>query len=43
MKHLVALTADPLGELDVTLHDGDPVRVDRAEVGVLEEANEIGF
>ena len=33
--------ADPPGELDVLDHDGHPLRVDRAEVGVLEEVDEV--
>ncbi|CAL9098746.1 unnamed protein product, partial [Musa acuminata var. zebrina] len=37
------LTADPTGELDVLGHDGDPLGVDGAEVGVLEEADEVGL
>jgi len=31
------------GELDVLRHDGDAFRVDGAEVGVLEEADEVGY
>ena len=40
---LVALATDPLGKLDILLHDCDTVSVDGAKVGVLEEANEVGF
>ena len=38
-----ALSADPPGELDVTGHDGDTLGVDGAQVGVLEESNEVGL
>ena len=38
-----ALTTDSAGELDVLWHDGDSLGVDGAEVGVLEEANEVGL
>ncbi|CAL9192713.1 unnamed protein product, partial [Musa hybrid cultivar] len=37
------LTADPASELDVLGHDGYSLRMDRAEIGVLEEANQIGL
>ena len=37
------LAADPPGELDVLGHDGDPLGVDGAQVGVLEEAHEVGL
>ena len=40
---LAALTADAAGELDVLGHDGDPLGVDGAEVGVLEERDEVGL
>ena len=36
-------TYDPAGELDVLRHDGHALGVDRAEVGVLEEADEVGL
>ena len=42
-KRLRALTADAAGELDVLGHDGDTLGVDGAQVGVLEEADEVGF
>ena len=37
------LAADAARELDVLGHDGDALGVDSAEVGVFEEADEIGF
>ena len=37
------LSADPPGKLDVLGHDGDPLGVDGAEVGVLEEPDEVGL
>ena len=43
LSHLGALTADAAGQLHVLGHDSDPLRVDRAEVGVLEEANQVCF
>ena len=41
--HLRALATDAAGELDVLGHDGNTLGVDGAEVGVLEEANEVGL
>ena len=35
------LATDAAGELDVLGHNGDALGVDRAEVGVLEEANQV--
>uniref|UniRef100_M8B5A7 Uncharacterized protein n=1 Tax=Aegilops tauschii TaxID=37682 RepID=M8B5A7_AEGTA len=48
MKHkmfcrLGPLATDAAGELDVLGHDGDALGVDGAEVGVLEEADEVGL
>jgi len=40
---LGALSTDAAGELDVLGHDGDTLGVDGAQVGVLEEANEVGL
>jgi hypothetical protein len=40
---LVAFAADSLGKLNIALHNRDPIGVDGAEVGVLEEADEEGF
>ena len=42
-KRLRALTADAAGKLNVLGHDGDTLGVDGAQVGVLEEADEVGF
>ena len=41
MKHLSALATDAAGQLDVLRHDRDALGVDRAQVGVLEEANQV--
>ena len=35
------MAADPPGQLDVLGHDGDPLGVDGAHVGVLEEPHEV--
>ena len=40
---LSSLSTDPPGELDVLGHDGDPLGVDCAQVGVLEESNQVGL
>eukprot|EP00982_Pelagococcus_subviridis_P017398 31535-Pelagococcus_subviridis.AAC.1 len=40
-RRLRALTTDAAGELDVLGHDRDTLGVDRAEVRVLEEADEV--
>jgi hypothetical protein len=40
---LSALSADAAGELDVLGHDGDALGVDGAQVGVLEETDEVGL
>jgi hypothetical protein len=42
-ERLSALPADAAGELDVLGHDGDALGVDGAEVGVLEEPDEVGL
>ena len=42
-SHLRALSADTAGQLDVLGHDGNTLGVDGAEVGILEEANEVGL
>ena len=39
--NLCPLAPDPARELDVLRHDGHPLGVDRAEVGVLEETDEV--
>ena len=41
--NLGALSADAAGELDVLGHDGDALGVDGAQVGVLEESDEVGL
>ena len=42
MEHnLGALATDAAGQLDVLWHDGDTLGVDGAEVGVLEEADNV--
>ena len=40
---LSTFTTDTAGKLDVLGHDGDTLGVDGAEVGVLEEANEVSL
>ena len=40
---LCGLAADAAGELDVAGHDGDALGVDGAEVGVLEEGDDVGL
>ena len=40
---LSSLSADPPGELDVLRHDGHPLGVDGAQVGVLEQADQVGL
>ena len=40
---LSTLSADPPGQLDVLGHDGDPLGVDGAQVGVLKETDEVGL
>ena len=43
MRSLTALTTEAAGELDVLALDGDTLGVDGAEVGVLEERDEVGL
>ena len=43
ISRLSPLAADPPGQLDVLGHDGDPLGVDGAQVGVLEEADQVGL
>ena len=40
---LGALSADTAGQLDVLGHDGDTLGVDGAQVGVLEEADQVSL
>ena len=42
-SELGALTADSSGELDILGHDGDPLGVDGAQVGILKQTNQVGF
>jgi len=41
--HLSAFATDAACQLDVFWHDGDTFGVDGAQVGVLEQADKIGF
>ena len=41
--NLSTLTADTAGKLDVLGHDGDTLGVDSAQVGVLEESDEVSL
>ena len=41
--NLSSLSTDPPGELDVLGHDGDPLGVDGAQVGVLKQTNKVGL
>ena len=38
-----ALTSNAAGKLDVLGHDGDSLGMDSTEIGILEEANEVGL
>ena len=40
---LRTLSTDAASELDVLGHDGDSLGVDGAQIGVLEQADQIGF
>ena len=40
---LSALATDAAGQLDVLGHDGDTLGVDGAQVGVLEQADQVGL
>ena len=40
---LGALSADTAGQLDVLGHDGDTLGVDGAQVGVLEQTDQVGL
>ena len=40
---LGTLSTDPSGKLDVLGHDGDPLGMDGAQVGVLEQTNKVGL
>ena len=43
MKELCSLATDSSCQLNVLWHDGDTLGVDGAQVGVFEEADEVGF
>ena len=43
VKDLCTFSTDSSCQLDVFWHDGDPLGVDGAQVGVLEEADEVSF
>ena len=40
---LCAFTTDTAGELDVLGHNSDSLGMDGAEIGVFENANQVGF
>lgn len=42
-ESLSPLSADAAGQLDVLGHDGDPLGVDGGQVGVLEQAHQVGL
>jgi hypothetical protein len=42
-KHLRAFTADATGQLNVLGHDGNTLGMDGSQVGVLEQADQVGF
>ena len=42
-SYLSPLSPDPPRQLDVLGHDGNPLGMDGAEVGVFKEADEVGF
>ena len=41
--NLSSLSTDAAGELDVLVHDGDTLGVDGAQVGVLEQTDQVGL
>ena len=43
LEELGTLSTDTASKLDVLGHDGDPLGVDCAQVGVLEETNQVGL
>ena len=43
MSKLSTLSTDPSGQLDVLGHDGHPLGVDGAQVGILEESDQVGL
>ena len=42
-RNLSTLSSDSSCQLDVLWHDGDPLCVDGAEIGVFEEADQVSF
>ena len=42
-EDLSTLSTDAAGQLDVLGHDGDALGVDGAQVGVLEQTNQVGL
>ena len=42
-RELSSLSTDPPGQLDVPGHDGDPLGVDGAQVGVLKQSNKVSL
>ena len=42
-EDLGPLSPDPPGQLDVLWHDGHTLGVDGAEVGVLEQSDQVGL
>jgi hypothetical protein len=43
VKHLSPLSADAASQLDILGHDGDTLGVDGSQVGVFEQANQVGL
>ena len=43
LDNLSTLSTDAAGQLDVLGHDGDTLGVDGAQVGVLEQTNQVGL
>ena len=43
IRSLSPLTTDPSGQLDIFGHDGDPLGMDGAEVGVLKEPHQVSL
>ena len=43
VDYLSSLSTDPPGQLDVLGHDGDTLGVDGAQVGVLEQTDEVSL
>ena len=43
MKNLSSLSTDTSGQLDVLGHDGHTLGVDGAQVGVLEQTDQVGL